>query len=181
VRNAYDAGDWLDHSTFHGGGPVTALRAFQAYHPAAAIYIETYNGRTVWLTSKQLAIWKTVKAEWRQGKLLTLEQIAGYVGCSRSTVSRFLRRLVHWNFIRLVVLRGPGGGVAVLSPKSRTNSLSVVRRSMRIRQTKLARMIRRLNDFMSDMAEASGAPRVVVRVQLLLTNWLAGREGTPIV
>ena len=40
-----------------GGGPEIALRAYQAFHPNAAIYTVTYRGRTVWMTSKQQHIW----------------------------------------------------------------------------------------------------------------------------
>src|SRR4029077_15254412 len=45
----------------------------------------------------------------------TLERIAAVVGCSRATVSRFLRRLDLWRFIDLVTLRGRGGGTFIFT------------------------------------------------------------------
>jgi hypothetical protein len=98
-----------------GGGPHAALRAYQAFHPDAAIYTVTYRGRTVWMTSKQQAIWHEVQKYWHRGKRDTLARIAGIVGCSRATVSRFLRRLDLWRFIDLATLRGRNGGTFVFS------------------------------------------------------------------
>jgi len=100
---------------WQGGGPIGALRAYQAYHPGAAIYTVTYRGRTVWMTSKQQAIWSEVQKYWKREKRDTLERIATVVGCSRATVSRFLRRLDLWRFIDLVTLRGRGGGTFIFT------------------------------------------------------------------
>jgi predicted transcriptional regulator len=98
-----------------GGGPVSALRVYQAFHPNAAIYTVTYRGRTVWMTSKQRAIWHEVGKYWQRGKRDTLQRIASIVGCSRATVSRFLRRLDLWRFIDLATLRGRGGGTYIFT------------------------------------------------------------------
>jgi hypothetical protein len=98
-----------------GGGPQGALRAYQAFHPDAAIYTVTYRGRTVWMTSKQQAIWHEVQKYWHRGKRDTLARIAGLVGCSRATVSRFLRRLDLWRFIDLATLRGRNGGTFIFT------------------------------------------------------------------
>lgn len=96
-------------------GPVSALRAYQHWHPNAAIYTVEYRGRTVWMTSKQRAIWHEVKQYWRRGTRDTLERIAKAVHCSRATVSRFLRRLDLWRFIDLATIRGRKGGTYVLT------------------------------------------------------------------
>ena len=103
--------DWV------GGGPVGALRAYQAFHPNAAIYIVTYRGRTVWMTSRQQAIWHEVQKYWRRGKRDTLARIASVTGCSKATVSRFLRRLDLWRFIDLATIRGRNGGTYVFTRK----------------------------------------------------------------
>ena len=98
-----------------GGGPIGALRAYQAFHPDAAIYTVTYRGRTVWMTSKQQAIWHEVQKYWRRGQRDTLARIASVTGASKATVSRFLRRLDLWRFIDLATVRGNGGGTYVLT------------------------------------------------------------------
>jgi len=100
---------------WRGGGPMGALRIYQAFHPDAAIYPVTYRGRSVWMTSKQRAIWSEVQKYWKREKRDTLERIATVVGCSRATVSRFLRRLDLWRFIDLVTLRGRGGGTYIFT------------------------------------------------------------------
>jgi hypothetical protein len=102
--------DWRGY-----GGDVVALRAYQHWHPYAAIYSVTYRGRTVWMTSKQRAIWSEVQKYWHRGKRDTLARIASVVGCSRATVSRFLRRLDLWRFIDLATLRGRNGGTYVFT------------------------------------------------------------------
>lgn len=106
---------------FIGGGPISTLRAYQHWHPYAAIYTVTYRGRTVWMTSKQHAIWYEVKKYWHRGKRDTLARIAKIVGCSRATVSRFLRRLDLWRFIDLATLRGKYGGTYVYTRKDPYN------------------------------------------------------------
>ena len=98
-----------------GGGPIGTLRAYQAFHPDAAIYTVTYRGRTVWMTSKQQAIWHEVQKYWRRGQRDTLSRIASIVGCSKATVSRFLRRLDLWRFIDLATVRGKGGGTYIFT------------------------------------------------------------------
>jgi hypothetical protein len=97
------------------GGPIATLRAYQHWHPDAAIYMVEYRGRTVWMTSKQRAIWSEAKKYWKRGKRDTLQRIATVVGCSKATVSRFLRRLDLWRFIDLATLRGRGGGTYILT------------------------------------------------------------------
>jgi hypothetical protein len=100
---------------WEGGGAASALRAYQAYHPNAAIYMVTYRGRTVWMTSKQRAIWHEVQKYWRRGTRDTLERIAKACGCSKATVSRFLRRLDLWRFLNLATIRGHGGGTYIFT------------------------------------------------------------------
>ena len=101
-----------------GGGAQGALRAYQAFHPDAAIYTVTYRGRTVWMTSKQQAIWHEVQKYWHRGKRDTLGRIAEQVHCSRATVSRFLRRLDLWRFIDLATLRGRNGGTYIFTRRN---------------------------------------------------------------
>jgi hypothetical protein len=103
------------------GGPTATLRAYQHWHPNAAIYTVTYRGRTVWMTSKQQHIWHEVQQYWKRGKRDTLARIASVVGCSRATVSRFLRRLDLWRFIDLVTLRGRHGGTFIFTRKDPHN------------------------------------------------------------
>jgi hypothetical protein len=98
-----------------GGGNVSALRAYQAFHPNAAIYTVTYRGRTVWMTSRQRNIWAAIQKYWRRGTRDTLARIAAEAHCSRATVSRFLRRLDLWRFIDLATIRGHGGGTYVFT------------------------------------------------------------------
>jgi hypothetical protein len=98
-----------------GGGPAGTLRAYQAFHPNAAIYIVEYRGRTVWMTSKQHAIWHEVQKYWRRGQRDTLARIATIVGCSKASVSRFLRRLDLWRFIDLATIRGRKGGTWIFT------------------------------------------------------------------
>jgi len=140
----------LDHAfdtdkAWHGGGPIGALRAYQAYHPDAAIYTVTYRGRTVWMTSKQRAIWSEAQKYWQRGKRDTLERIASVVRCSRATVSRFLRRLDLWRFIDLVTLRGRNGGTYILTrtdPYNEKPQRWTMEKRNRIRAT-LAEIVRR--------------------------------------
>jgi len=103
------------------GGPAATLRAYQHWHPDAAIYSVTYRGRTVWMTSRQQAIWHEVQKYWKRGKRDTLARIATIVGCHRSTVSRFLRRLDLWRFIDLATIRGKGGGVYIFTRRDPYN------------------------------------------------------------
>lgn len=126
-----------------GGGPVGSLRAYQAFHPNAAIYTVTYRGRTVWMTSKQRAIWHECKKYWKRGKRDTLARIAKQVGCSRATVSRFLRRLDLWRFIDLATLRGRHGGTYIFT---RINPyMETPRRwTMRLREAYRARLAERI-------------------------------------
>ena len=110
-----------DDRRLYGGGPESALRVYQAFHPDAAIYTVTYRGRTVWMTSKQQHIWHEVNKYWKRGKRDTLARIATVVGCSRATVSRFLRRLDLWRFIDLATLRGRNGGTYIFTRKDPYN------------------------------------------------------------
>jgi hypothetical protein len=103
---------------FQGGGDIAALRAYQAYHPNAAIYSVTYRGRTVWMTSKQRAIWSELQAYWKRGKRDTLARIAKVAHCSRASVSRFLRRLDLWRFIDLITIRGRNGGTWIMTRRT---------------------------------------------------------------
>lgn len=97
------------------GGSLGALRAYQAYHPDAAIYDVTYRGRTVWMTSKQRAIWHEVGKYWMRGKRDSMQRIADQCHCSKATVSRFLARLDQWRFIDLLTFPGHGGGTYVFT------------------------------------------------------------------
>lgn len=116
MRAVVESVEWSP--AFIGGGDIAALRVYQAHHPDAAIYTVTYRGRTVWMTSKQRAIWSEAKQYHHRDRRDTLERIAAKVGCSRSTVSRFLRRLDLWRFIDLATIRGRNGGTYILTRRN---------------------------------------------------------------
>jgi DNA-binding MurR/RpiR family transcriptional regulator len=121
------------------------LRAYQAFHPDAAIYTVTYRGRTVWMTSKQQAIWHEIQKYWHRGKRDTLRRIADVVGCSRATVSRFLRRLDLWRFIDLATIRGRTGGTWVFTRKDPYNE-TPRRWTMSLRAAYRARLAERIRE-----------------------------------
>jgi hypothetical protein len=100
---------------WQGGGDMAALRLYRAHHPGARIYDVTFRGRTVWMTLKQFAIWREVLKYTKRGKRTSLSVIANIVGASRSTVSRFLRRLDFWRFIDVATLAGRGGGTYIFT------------------------------------------------------------------
>ena len=96
-----------------GGGDMTSLRLYRAHHPHARIYPVTFRGRNVWMTLKQFAIWRECLVYKRRGKRLTLQKLSEITGASRSTISRFLRRLDFWRFIDLATIVGRNGGTFV--------------------------------------------------------------------
>jgi hypothetical protein len=120
VKSAYDNGSEFGDRP-PGGGDHSALRAYQAYHPDAAIYTVTFHGRTVWMTSKQRAIWSYAQRYKLRGVRLTMSRIAKAVGCSPATVSRFLRKLDLWRFIDLATLQGRTGGTYIFKPTAKLN------------------------------------------------------------
>ncbi len=129
----------------YGGGDTAALRAYQAFHPNAAIYTVTYRGRTVWMTSKQQAIWHEARKYWNRGKRDSLQRIANAVGCSKATVSRFLRRLDLWRFLDLATIVGRNGGVYIFTrtdPYNEKPQRWTLSRRKRERDA-IARMIRK--------------------------------------
>jgi len=131
-----------------GGGEVSALRAYKAYHPDAAIHIVTYRGQSRWMTGKQFDIWNCIQAGFRRHKRITLDYIAKLVHCHRSTVSRTLHRFDLWRFIDLAVVRGRSGGVYVytrrqpaMDEQMQLSGAKITRATRRIAQTMLAKMI----------------------------------------
>ena len=97
------------------GGEYSALRAYQAYHPNAAIYTVSFYGRTFWLTAIQHNLWMQVMNYHKRGTRTTLEAMAGRAMCSRATVSRFLKRLDLWRVIDCATIRGRTGGTYILT------------------------------------------------------------------
>jgi hypothetical protein len=161
VEHARVMADVSDRA-YNGGGPVGALRAYQAYHPDAAIYTVTYRGRTVWMTSKQQHIWHEVQKYWQRGKRDTLARIAGIVGCSRATVSRFLRRLDLWRFIDVVTLRGRNGGTYIFTRKDPYNETPrrwTMSARERIRNLRAAYIRARLREALEPMLARYRQPR----------------------
>jgi hypothetical protein len=152
-------------SVQYGGGQIGSLRAYQAFHPNAAIYVVTYRGRTVWLTSKQQAIWHECQKYWNRGKRDTLARIAKVVGCSRATVSRFLRRLDLWRFINLMTVRGRHGGTYVLTrrdPYNETPRRWTMSMRERVRNTIAARIRRKAQEALEPMLARYRQPKPVL-------------------
>jgi predicted transcriptional regulator len=127
---------------YTGGGDTGALRAYRAHHPAAAIYTVTFRGRTVWMTSKQHAIWHEVQKYWKRAKRNVMQDIADTVGCSRATVSRFLRRLDLWRFIDLATIRGRNGGTYIFTRRPEPFKRWTMAMRQRVRNTLAARVKR---------------------------------------
>lgn len=98
-----------------GGGDMASLRLYRAHHPHARIYPVTFRGRSVWMTLKQFAIWRECLVYKHRGLRLTLKRLSEITGASRSTVSRFLRRLDFWRFIDLATIVGRGGGTYIFT------------------------------------------------------------------
>jgi transcriptional regulator with XRE-family HTH domain len=135
------------------------------------------------MTSKQQAIWHEVQKYWRRSKRDTLARIAAVVGCSKATVSRFLRRLDLWRFINLATIRGNGGGTYIFTrknpydekPQRWTESRRARLRALlanRVKREQLKDLYANegmkyvLERFHNALGPKPKAPRVVVRVQL---------------
>lgn len=134
----YDAGDKSE--VWEGGGDIGALRAYRAFHPNAAIYAVTFRGRTVWMTGKQHAIWHEVQKYWKRAKRDVMQRIADVVGCSRATVSRFLRRLDLWRFIDLATIRGRNGGTYIFNARPAPYKRWTMKARERVRNILAARV-----------------------------------------
>jgi len=172
-RRTYDPG--FTPQAFQGGGNVSALRAYQAYHPDAAIYLVTYRGRTVWMTSKQRNIWSQVQTYWRRGTRDTLQRIATAARCSKATVSRFLRRLDLWRFIDLATMRGRNGGTWVLTRKWEPFQRWTMSARARVRAILATRIQRQARE---RLQEALDAKRRALRPIPLPPWWTRATQGT---
>lgn len=160
---------------FNGGGTVGALRAYQAFHPNAAIYMVTHRGRTVWMTSKQQAIWHEVQKYWHRGKRDTLARIAGIVGCSRASVSRFLRRLDLWRFIDLMTVRGRLGGTYIMTRRDPYNE-TPRRWTMSMRE-RVRNLIAKRIRYQADMLVAPLMAERKRRAPILPKFWETALQG----
>jgi hypothetical protein len=92
---------------------MATLRAYRSHHPSLRVFLVERNGRTVWLTWKQLQILNYVDSTHHRNKWLTLSQIAEAVRCSISTVSRTLVRFDLWRFVDYLSVVGRYGGIWV--------------------------------------------------------------------
>ena len=174
----HDASIVNGYESWQGGGDVSALRAYQAYHPNAAIYTVTYRGRTVWMTSKQRAIWHEAQKYWKRGQKGTLASIAEIVGCSRATVSRFLRRLDLWRFIDLVTMRGRNGGTVILTrsdPYNEKPQRWTMSARKRVRDLLAARWKREALRRLQPLLEAYRRPKPIVPAE---PKWWKEAEQT---
>lgn len=105
----------MGREMWQGGGDMASLRLYRSHHPHARIYPVTFRGRNVWMTLKQFAIWRECLVYKRRGKRLTLQKLSEITGASRSTISRFLRRLDFWRFIDLATIVGRNGGTFIFT------------------------------------------------------------------
>lgn len=143
---------WKHHgivsdSTWRGGGPRSALRAYRAYHPMTRVHIVEYRGRTVWMTDKQFNLWCYIRAMQNRNQKLTLVQIAKRIRYSRASISKFLHRLDFWRFVDLVTLRGRGGGIFILRAKRPRLGYGETRAERTLRHSRLAKQYRIVEKF----------------------------------
>ena len=94
---------------------LATLRAYRAHHPSLRIYIVERNGRSVWLTFRQLSILQYIDKSAHRNRRLTLTAIAKACHCSTATVSRTLVRFDLWRFIDYIALVGRKGGAWVMT------------------------------------------------------------------
>jgi len=106
------------------GGDAAHTIAYRPRHPSIRFLPLRFPGRGIELgTEKQYYLWRKISVAMerlRPGKALrvTLAQLAASVGLSRSSVSRFLRKLDWWRAIDVCAVRGRGGCVYIWpSPK----------------------------------------------------------------
>ena len=94
---------------------LASLRAYREHHPSLRVFVVERNGRTVWLTFKQLQILHYIDRSEHRNRRLRLVDIAKAVGVHVSTVSRTLVRFDLWRFIDYVTLVGRHGGAWILT------------------------------------------------------------------
>jgi len=106
----------LSEKRWRVGDPnLATLRAYREHHPALKVFVVERNGRTVWLTFKQLQILQYIDKSNHRNRRLRLVDIAKAVGVHPSTVSRTLVRFDLWRFIDYVTLVGRHGGAWVMT------------------------------------------------------------------
>jgi hypothetical protein len=105
-----------NHRFNRSGDPeIASLRAYRAHHPSLRVYVVERNGRTVWLTFRQLSILQYIEQSRNRNRRLTLTAIAKACHCSPATVSRTLVRFDLWRFVDYIALVGRRGGAWVMT------------------------------------------------------------------
>lgn len=99
--------------------PIDPLVRFRNYHPTARVDWVTRNGRTVWMTRKMMRLLALCDRYWTRGQRTTMARLAAEARCSRSYVSRVLRRFDLWRFFNVTTFRGRNGGTYVTTIKGR--------------------------------------------------------------
>jgi AraC-like DNA-binding protein len=113
-KEAREHRKYITHKRLRVGEPSLAtLRAYREHHPSLRVFVVERNGRTVWLTFKQLQILHYIDRSEHRNRKLRLADIAKACGCSVSSVSRTLVRFDLWRFIDYVTLVGRRGGAWV--------------------------------------------------------------------
>jgi hypothetical protein len=119
-RDTYDEVIARKRNGYHklrrvGDPSLASLRAYRAHHPSLRVFVVERNGRSVWLTWKQLTILTYIDRSRNRNRRMRLADIAKACGCSAATVSRTLVRFDLWRFIDYVALVGRRGGAWVMT------------------------------------------------------------------
>jgi hypothetical protein len=100
--------------TYGGSKEIAGLRAFRAYHPAARVTFLNVDGRSYWLTSKQMRVKAIVDRLAASGQpMSSLGSIAKEAGVTAGYASKVIVRLRQWAMIGAVSVRGRFGGIYV--------------------------------------------------------------------
>jgi ABC-type uncharacterized transport system, periplasmic component len=134
--------DYNDGKRWRIGDPnLASLRAYRSYHPSIRIYVVERNGRTVWLTWKQLMILRYVDRSYVRRRRIRLADIAEACHCSPATVSRTLVRFDLWRWVDYIAIVGRGGGAYVFTRvhKHDEQDANLARAKVTLQSRKVAR------------------------------------------
>jgi hypothetical protein len=111
-----DRNDRIEASRPHvygGNAQVASLRCFMAYHKDARTQVMDIQGRSRWLTHKQVALHGLLARLAVTGEHTTIRAVALEAHVAPSTVSRFMLKLQAWGEYAIDVTRGKYGGITV--------------------------------------------------------------------